>query len=132
MPWPVYSERLLRAGPTIADGAYVTVPTGYRMIVTEMAFTNSGAVAGQVTVHVAGTWYYDHKFLAGERAFIQPCRVVLYAGEKLVCGKEFASLGLVASGYLLQEGAGVDRVQLERVEIDLEHGEQLPAPPAGG
>lgn len=113
MTWPVYSERLLVANPGGATSVAVTVPAGRRMIVTELAFTNSGATAGQVVIYLAGVWYFDHKFLVAERAFFQPNRGVLYAGEQLGAEKEFASLGVIACGYLFEDPSGATDAPLE-------------------
>lgn len=110
MPWPVYSERLVQnaAGAGAVD---LVIPAGHRAVLTEIAVTNLSGTTTQVTVYVAGGIYWDRKFLATDRVFIQPCRVVIYAGEVLRLAKESSTTTMTCSGYLF--GDSGQRVDLE-------------------
>lgn len=103
MAFPVYSTRFLLHAPAGWTG--VSVPAGYRAVVTNITAGKPGDAAVLCLVALAGFVSWRHAFQAAPDSVSFDTRLVLYAGETIEAYTDSPNAVIFVCGYLFTEAA---------------------------
>jgi len=112
MPWPTYSERLLR----VAGGVGWTgglVPPGKRAVVNDVSASKPGPNPDRFLLAIAGYVLFEHNFLAASSAVHHELRAVAYAGESIEVFQGAGGIYAYICGFLFDDPVVADEDPLE-------------------